>query len=89
MSCGVGHRHSSDAELLWLRLAAAALIQTLAWELPHARGTVLSKKKKMAKRQKKKEDVAQRHTGTALGLKKEGNSASFSHADGPRDSHTK
>ena len=38
MSCGVGHRRGSDLALLWLwcRLAAAALIQSLAWELPCA-----------------------------------------------------
>ena len=35
-SCGVGHRHGSDPVLpwLWCRLAAAAPIQPLAWELP-------------------------------------------------------
>ena len=31
---------------LWRRLAAAALIQPLAWELPHAVGATLKKKKK-------------------------------------------
>ena len=41
-----------DPVLLWLwcRLAAAALIRPLAWELPHAVGAALEK----AKRQKKK-----------------------------------
>ena len=36
MSCDVGCRHSSDLTLLWLwrRLAAAAPIQPLTWELP-------------------------------------------------------
>ena len=40
MSCGVGCRHGSDPVLLWLwrRLAAAALIQLLAWELPYGVG---------------------------------------------------
>ena len=39
MSCGVGHKHSSDSALLWLwlwlwhRPAAAVPIQVLAWEL--------------------------------------------------------
>ena len=35
MSCGVGHRYSSDPILLWLwcRLAAAAPIHSLAWKL--------------------------------------------------------
>ena len=37
MSCGVGHRCTLDPELLWLwcRLAAAALIRLLAWELTY------------------------------------------------------
>ena len=36
MSYGVSHRFSSDLVLLWLwhSLAAVALIQPLAWELP-------------------------------------------------------
>ena len=38
MSCGVGHRCSSDPALLWCRLAAVAPIQPLAWEPPHAMG---------------------------------------------------
>ena len=44
MSCGVGHRHGSDPEMLWLwrcrelwcRPAAAAPIGPLARELPYA-----------------------------------------------------
>ena len=34
MSCGIGCRHGSDPVLLWLwgRLAAAALIGSLAWD---------------------------------------------------------
>ena len=46
VSCGIGHRHSSDLVLLWLgrRLAAVAPIQPLAWELPYAMGSALSKK---------------------------------------------
>ena len=40
VSCGVGHRRSSDPALLWLwcRPAATALIQPLAWEPPYATG---------------------------------------------------
>ena len=47
VSCGVGCRCGSDLVLLWLwyRLAAAALIQPLAWELPYAMGMALKKKK--------------------------------------------
>ena len=46
MSCGVGHRHGSDPMFLWLwyRLVAAALIQPLACEPPHATGVALKKK---------------------------------------------
>ena len=54
MSCGVGHRHGSDPELLWLwrRPAATAPIGPLSWEPPHAAGAALEK----AKRKKKKEN---------------------------------
>ena len=48
VSCGVGHRFSSDASLLWLwhRPAAAAPIQPLAWELPYAASATLKSKNK-------------------------------------------
>ena len=48
ISCGVGHSHGSDPALLWLwrRLADAALIRLLAWELPQAAGDALKSKKK-------------------------------------------
>ena len=47
MSYGVGHRHGSDAVLLWLwcRPAAVAPVPPLAWELPYAVGAGLKKKK--------------------------------------------
>ena len=56
MSCGVGCRCGSDPELLWLwyRLAAAALIQLLAWEPPYAEGMALRRQKKEKKRKKKR-----------------------------------
>ena len=46
VSCGVGRRFGSDPELLWLwcRLAAVALIQSLAWELLYAVGMALKTK---------------------------------------------
>ena len=49
MSCGVGHRHSSDPELLWLwlRPAAVAPSQPLAWEPPYAVGVALKDKNKI------------------------------------------
>ena len=51
MSCGVGYRGSSDSALLWLwcRLAAAAPIQPLAWELPHAACAAIKRKTKNKK----------------------------------------
>ena len=41
-------RHGSDPTLLWLwyRLASAALIRLLAWELAHATRATLKRKKK-------------------------------------------
>ena len=55
LSYGVGHRLSSDSELLWLwhRLVATAPIQPLPWELPYALGTVIKSKKKKKKKKKK------------------------------------
>ena len=52
MSCGVGHRHSSDLVLLWLwrRPVATALFSPTAWEPPYATGAALEK----TERQKKK-----------------------------------
>ena len=49
ISYGVGGRHSLDLEWLWLwcRLVAAALIQSLAWDLPCATSTALKSKKKL------------------------------------------
>ena len=43
--CSVGSRHRLDPELLWLwhRLAAAALIGPLAWELPYTTGSAFKK----------------------------------------------
>ena len=48
MSCGVGHGCSSDPASLWLwrKLAAVALIQPLAWELPYATHVALKNQTK-------------------------------------------
>ena len=48
MSFGVSCRHRLDPMLLWLwhRMAAAAPIPPLAWELPYAKDTTKKKKKK-------------------------------------------
>ena len=47
MSCGVGHRLGLNLVLLWLwcRPATTAPIGPLAWELPHATGASLKKKR--------------------------------------------
>ena len=42
--CSVGHRHSSDAALLWL------WCRPLAWEPPRAAGAALKKTKKKKKK---------------------------------------
>ena len=54
MSCGVGHKRSSDLALLWqwCRPAATALIRPPAWEPPYA-VTVALKKEKKEKEKKK------------------------------------
>ena len=60
MSCGVGHRLSSDLMLLWLwhRLAAVTPIGPLAWELPQASSVALkSKKEKQTKTPKTKQQI--------------------------------
>ena len=56
LSCGVGHRHSSDPVLLWLwcRLASTAPIGPLASEHPYAMGAALGKAKSQKKKKKKK-----------------------------------
>ena len=59
VSCGVGCRCSLDPMLLWLwlwpwhRPAAAAPINTLAWEIPYAAGAALKSKKQNKTKQKK------------------------------------
>ena len=47
MSCGVGCRYDLDLVLLWpwYTLAAVALIQSLAQELPRALGAALKRQK--------------------------------------------
>ena len=54
ISCGIGHRHGLDPMLLWLwcRMAAVALIQPLAWELPYSVGAALKTKTKTNKQTK-------------------------------------
>ena len=56
MSCGIGHRRSSDPTLLWLWCgpAVAALIQPLAWELPYPMAAALERQKKKEKKKKEK-----------------------------------
>ena len=55
MSCGVGHRCSSDLALqwLWCRPAATALIRPLAWQPPNAAGAALKRQKQKQTKTKK------------------------------------
>ena len=50
MSCGVGRRLNLGVVLLWhcCRLAAAAPIQPLTWELPYAAGVALKSKNRLS-----------------------------------------
>ena len=68
MRCGVGHRHGSDPELLWLwhRPSGEAPIGPLAWELPYATSVALKsqKKKKKREREREREREKQRPKGT-------------------------
>ena len=59
MSCGVGHRRSSDPALLWLwhRPVATAPIRPLAWEPPYDVGAALEKAKRPKKKKKKKKII--------------------------------
>ena len=59
MSCGVARRCSSDPALLWLwcRLAATALIRSLAWEPPYAAGAALEKAKRQKQQQQKLQNM--------------------------------
>ena len=62
MSYGAGHRRGLDSKLLWLwcRLAAAALIRLLAWELPHATGVALKTKTKTKTKTKKTVEIGEK-----------------------------
>ena len=44
---------SGGVAVLWCRLAAAALIQLLAWEFPYAAGVALGRKRKERKEGRK------------------------------------
>ena len=46
LNCGISQKCALDLMLLWDRLAAAAPIQSLAWELPYAMSVALKRKKK-------------------------------------------
>ena len=58
MSCGVGHRHSSDLArlLLWRRPVATAQNGPLAWEPPYATGAALERQKDAPRPPKKKQE---------------------------------
>ena len=56
VSCGVGHRHSSDLAFLWLwcRPTATVPIRPLAWELRYAVSEALKRQKKKRERERKR-----------------------------------
>ena len=56
VGCGLGRKCSSDPSLLWPwpRLATAASLRPLAWELPYAMGAALKKREKQNKQTNKK-----------------------------------
>ena len=62
MSCGAGCRHSLDPVWLWLwlwhRVAAAALIQPPAWELPYTGHMAKKQNKTKQKTERKVSDGA-------------------------------
>ena len=57
MSCGVGCRSGLDPAFLWLwcGLAAAALVEPLAWEPPYAASVALKSKKERKKKIQRKD----------------------------------
>ena len=59
---GVGRTCGLDQALLWQwhRPAAAALVQPLAWELPHAMGVALKKKKERDRQTDRKKENFQK-----------------------------
>ena len=74
MSCGVGRRLGLDLVLPWpwYRLAAAAPIGTLAWDLSYAAGATQKRKKKKKKKGGAEagtgaEENEQAHVGCKLG----------------------
>ena len=70
MSSGIGHRLGLDPKLLWLwrRLAAAAPIGPLDWELPYATG-VAPKRKRKKKKIPVKYQISSHMNGSQLKLK--------------------
>ena len=92
MSCRVGHRHSSDHTLLWLwrRLAAAALIGSLAWEPPYVSSTTLKSKKKK-EREERERERGERGRGGERGAEGGGwgvGAEDLAMITGPRQSHS-
>ena len=70
MSCGVGHRRSSDLALLWLWCgrAAVAPIGPLAWEPAYAVGVVLKGKKQKQKQTTPQKNINSKNQKNSDGL---------------------
>ena len=68
VACSVGHRRSSDPELLWLwcRPAATDPIRPLAWEPPYAMGAALENTKRQKKKKKDRAPFIQKQTHATI-----------------------
>ena len=63
VSCGVGRRHGSDPELLWLGCwpAAVAPIRPFAWKLAHASSVALKSQKQNKTKNLSNDNTEQDH----------------------------
>ena len=53
-------RLGSGVAVLWLQLAARALIRSLAWELPYAAGVALKRQNKQTKTKKQQKQTSKK-----------------------------
>ena len=83
LSCGIGHRCSSDPELLWLWLRLQLRLDPLAWEPPYAAEMALEK----AKRQRKKETKCREYANGLITLSISFSFFSFFGLLGPHPQH--
>ena len=74
VSCGVGHRHSSDLAFLWLwhRSAAVAPIWPLAWKHTYATGMTLKRQKTKKQNKTKRNKTKQKRLNQTPAPPREG-----------------